>query len=126
MTFDDVRKKHREGEYKLLESPRCISEYTVIDENKSVKWNLEEAKNRNLTIQKEREEVRRKNNETYERFKQDLFESAYSEYELNENQFNVIYEFVMRELTEYDYMSAHFVDDFEEFLDFFFEVVNMR
>lgn len=49
-----------------------------------------------------------------------------SEYELNENQFNMLYEFVMRELTEYDYMSVHFVDDFEEFLDFFFEVVNMR
>lgn len=126
MTFDDVRKKYRDGEYKLLDSPRCISEYTVIDENKSVKWNLEEAKNRNLKIQKEREEARRKNNETYERFKQDLFESAYAEYELNKNQFNVIYEFVMRELTEYDYMSVHFVDDFEEFLDFFFEVVNMR
>lgn len=130
MTFENVRANYWAGEYrpkvKLGYRAPTISADTIIDENMSVKWNREEVKRRNEIIIEDFTAAKQEERDLYDKFKDDLFKAAKSEYKLNRNQFDVVYERVMECETEHDYMCAEFIDDFEDFVDWFFNVVNMR
>ena len=130
MTFDNIQCNIWNGVYSappnLGYKPSKLAKDTVIDEDQSVKWNREEVERRNAQIEAEWNDLNKIKIQRYQQFKNDLRKVAKSEYEMTDAQFEKLYEFVMYEYSEHDYMCAEFVQDFEKFCDFFFDVVNTR
>jgi hypothetical protein len=130
MTFENIQSNCWNGVYSpppnLGYKAKTLDKDTVIDEDKSVKWNREEVERRNEKIEAEWRAQFDIKIQRYQQFRADMLQVAKSEYEMNEAQFEKLYEFVMYEYSEHDYMCAEFVRDFEQFCDFFFDVVNTR
>lgn len=130
MTFHDIQSNCWNGVYlpppNLGYRAKTLDKDTVIDENKSVKWNREEVERRNEKIEAEWGAQFDIKIQRYQQFKTDLLTAAKAEYKMNDAQFEKLYEFVMYEYSEHDYVCAEFVQDFEKFCDFFFDVVNTR
>ena len=130
MTFENIQFNCWNGVYSPppnlgYKAPK-LSKDTIIDEDKSVKWNREEVERRNEQIEAEWKTQYDVKIQRYQKFRADMLQVAKSEYGMNEAQFEKLYEFVMYEYSEHDYMCAEFVQDFEKFCDFFFDVVNTR
>ena len=130
MTFHDIQCNWWNGVYAPppnlgYKAPKLAKD-TIIDEDKSVKWNREEVEKRNEQIEAEWNSLNVTRIQRYQQFKADMLKVAKSEYQMNDAQFGKLYEFVMYEYSEHDYMCAEFVEDFEKFCDFFFDVVNTR
>lgn len=130
MTFDIVKQNYLNGVYQPKKPvpfrASKLSPDTVIDEEKSVKWNREEVARRNENSKKEHEQLVAEKYRLRDKFKEHLYQAAYSEYKLNRAQYNALYEYVMYSLSEYDYECVQFIHDFEEFLDFFFTTINLK
>ena len=130
MTFRDIQCNCWNGVYSpplnLGYKAKTLDKDTVIDENKSVKWNREEVERRNEKIEAEWGAQFDIKIQRYQQFKTDLLTAAKAEYKMNDAQFEKLYEFVMYQYSEHDYVCAEFVQDFEKFCDFFFDVVNTR
>lgn len=130
MTFHDIQCNCRNGIYSAppnlgYKAPKLAKD-TIIDEDKSVKWNREAVERQNEQIEAEWRALNNVKIQRYQQFKADMLKAAKAEYKMNEAQFEKLYEFVMYKHSEYDYMCAEFVDDFEDFCDFFFDVVNTK
>ncbi len=130
MTFHDIQCNCWNGVYSpppnLGYKAKTLDKDTVIDENKSVKWNREEVECRNEQIEAEWGAQFDIKIQRYQQFKTDLLTAAKAEYKMNDAQFEKLYEFVMYEYSEHDDVCTEFVQDFERFCDFFFDVVNTR
>lgn len=130
MTFDIVKQNYLNGVYQPKKPvpfrASVMSPDTVIDEEKSVKWNREEVARRNENSKREHEQLVAEKYRLRDQFKEDLYQASYSEYKLNRAQYNALYEYVMYSLSEYDYECSQFIVDFEAFLDFFFTTVNLK
>lgn len=130
MTFHNIKCNIWNGIYspppKLGYKPAKLAKDTVLDENKSVKWNREEVERQNAQIEAEWMKLNDIKIQRYQQFKADMFTVSKSEYKMNQAQFEKLYEFVMYEYSEHDYMCAEFVEDFENFCDFFYDVVNTK
>lgn len=80
MTFDEIRENLKNNKYEYLPTTeekeimnrRSYSEYAVIDEDQSVKWNREEAKKRNNEKNTVKINVREKGNVLRTQFWADL------------------------------------------------------
>ena len=130
MTFHDIQCNCWNGVYsapsKIEYRAKMLNKDTIIDENKSVKWNKEEVERRNEKIKSEWKAQFDTKIQRYQQFKTDLLTVAKAEYKMNDAQFEKLYEFVMYEYSEHGYASVKFVEDFEKFCDFFFDVINTR
>jgi hypothetical protein len=122
MTFETVASNYNLGRYtpseKVGHRAELLPANTVIDEDQSVKWNREKVEQINAERQADFERKRDLKIKLRAQFVQDLYEAAKNEYNINSAQAQKIYDYVMSN-TEHDYMCAEFVNDYEEFCDFF-------
>lgn len=127
MTFEDVKQKVYDQEYKHKDtfclSRKRLRHDTVIDENQTVKWNREEVARRNDALKVEIEEIHKENLKQTANFKCHLFEAANKEYRLNDNQCEMIYNKLMNEI-DCNYICCDFVEEFEDLCDFIYQCWN--
>ena len=125
--FDEIRINVDNGCYKCESSyalqRKLLKTGTIIDEDQTVRWNREQVENRNATIRKQIEEVVKSNNKQHEIFKCHLFEAANKEYNMNDNQCEMIYNKLMNEL-DCNYICLDFVTEFEDLCDFVYQCWN--
>lgn len=130
MMFENIQVNCRNGVYSpppnLGYRAKTLDKDTVIDENKSVKWNREEVERRNEKIEAEWGAQFIIKIQRNQQFKTDVLTAAKAKYKMNDAQFEKVYNFVMYHYSEHDYICAEFVEDFETFCNFFFDVVNTR
>lgn len=125
--FDEIRINVNNQCYKSESSytlqRKLLKPGTIIDEDQTVRWNKEQVENRNETIRKQIEEIHKNNNKQQKIFKCHLFEAANKEYNLNDNQCEMIYNKLMSEL-DCNYICVDFVNEFEDLCDFVYQCWN--
>lgn len=129
ITFNDIVNKYLENKYnppmKIGYKPDQLSPETVIDEDRSVKWNRAEIERINSEKRVEFEKMKLLKQQLAEQYKTDLADAAKYECNIHINQANAIYTYVM-DHTEYDYMSVEFTIDYEKFCKFFARLRDMK
>lgn len=124
----EIVDKINNGEYEpKMEYPKLTRHRldTVIDENKSVKWNKEEVERRNSESIKAREEYRNSMYEGESKFKEDV--DSYLEYlyegSLNKAQANVIVKKAWEENHSEGFLSV--LDKADELAEWTIEIISL-
>ena len=129
ITFQDIVNRYLDGKYdpptKIGYRPEQLPMETVIDEDKSVKWNREEVNRLNAEKRAQYEEMKALKNTLFQQYKNDLYAAAKNECDINQAQAGAIYVYVM-DHTEYDYVSVEFTIDYEKFCKFFARLRDMK
>ena len=129
MTFQKIVNKYLDGKYdppeKIGYKPEQLPIETVIDEDKSVKWNREEVTRVNAEKKAKYEEMKALKESLFQQYKQDLYTAARNECNIHREQAEAIYIYVM-DHTEYDYVSVEFTIDYEKFCKFFTRLRDMK
>ncbi len=129
MTFQNIVHKYLDGKYdppeKIGFRAEQLDPTTVIDEDKSVKWNREEVARVNTEKKAKYEAMKTLKESLFQQYKQDLYAAAKDECNIHYAQAEAIYIYVM-DHTEYDYMSVEFTIDYEKFCKFFARLRDMK
>ena len=129
ITFQEIVNRYLDGKYdhptKIGYRPEQLPIETVIDEDKSVKWNREEVNRINAEKRVQYEEMKALKNALFQQYKNDLYAAAKYECDINQPQAEAIYIYVM-DHTEYDYVSVEFTIDYEKFCKFFARLRDMK
>ena len=128
-TFQEVVDKYLKGKYdtpvKIGYKPEQLPIETVIDEDKSVRWNREEVTRINGEKRIEFEKMKSMKKFLAAQYRSDLSAAALNECGINSKQAEFIYTYVM-DHTEYDYMSVEFTIDYEKFCKVFARLRDMK
>lgn len=128
-TFQEVVDKYLKGKYdtpvKIGYKPEQLPIETVIDEDKSVRWNREEVTRINGEKRIEFEQMKSMKKFLAAQYRSDLSAAALNECGINSKQAEFIYTYVM-DHTEYDYMSVEFTIDYEKFCKVFARLRDMK
>ena len=129
ITFQDIVNRYLDGKYepptKIGYRPEQLPMETVIDEDKSVKWNREEVNRINAEKRAQYEAMKTLKESLFQQYKNDLYAAAKHECNINHAQAEAIYIYVM-DHTEYDYVSVEFTIDYEKFCKFFARLCDMK
>ena len=129
ITFQDIVNRYLDGKYdtptKIGYRPEQLPMETVIDEDKSVKWNREEVNRLNAEKRAQYEAMKALKHTLFQQYKNDLYAAAKHECNINQSQAEAIYIYVM-DHTEYDYVSVEFTIDYEKFCKFFARLRDMK
>ena len=128
-TFQEIVDKYLKGKYdtpvKIGYKPEQLPIETVIDEDKSVRWNREEVTRINGEKRIEFEKMKSMKKFLAAQYRSDLSAAALNECGINSKQAEFIYTYVM-DHTEYDYMSVEFTIDYEKFCKVFARLRDMK
>ena len=122
MTFQEIVNRYLNGQYdlpvKIGYKPEQLDPNTVIDEDKSVKWNREEVARINAEKRIEFDKMKSRKQFLAAQYKGNLAAAAKDECNINQAQADAIYDYVMQ-TSEHDYISVEFTIDYEKFCKFF-------
>ena len=128
-TFQEIVDKYLKGKYdppvKIGYKAEQLPMETVIDEDKSVRWNREEVTRINGEKRIEFEKMKSMKKFLAAQYRSDLAAAALNECGINNKQADFIYDYVMQH-TEYDYMSVEFTIDYEKFCKIFALLRDMK
>lgn len=119
ITIEDLHTKATEYEYFSCKPTSC-SKYkigTVIDEDKSVRWNREEVERRNLEFENEVKELNRKKNLLYTEFVFMVKTYIVEETNVDENRANKIWGYLS--LNYHSYGLHECINHLDELLELF-------
>ena len=128
ITFQNIVNRYLDGKYDpptKIGYPKQLPMETVIDEDKSVKWNREKVNSINAEKRAQYEEMKALQNALFQQYKDDLYAAAKYECDIHQSQAAAIYIYVM-DHTEYDYVSVEFTIDYEKFCKFFARLRDMK
>lgn len=106
-TIKDIMYAYEKGEYNFTEPyPSYLSAGTVIDEDKSVKWNANEVEKRNRQITLDREAWRKRKYEVESKLSKDVVNYLINTWQFNTEQAEILERFVYED--KHSAMSDYF------------------